>query len=75
MGGAVNNVATRKINCEQAAGLGGAFWGASRLEEAQACDLSSRPGNEASRGAAKKSTEVDQIERITIPVVMPELLC
>lgn len=27
MGGAVNNVATRKINCGQAAGLGGAFGG------------------------------------------------
>lgn len=27
VGGAVNNVATRKINCVQAAGLGGAFWG------------------------------------------------
>lgn len=27
MGGAVNNVATGKINCEQAAGLEGAFWG------------------------------------------------
>lgn len=47
MGGAVNNVATRKINCVQAAGLGGAFWGPSGPEEAQACDLSSRPGNEA----------------------------
>lgn len=27
VGGAVNNVATRKINCVHAAGLGGAFWG------------------------------------------------
>lgn len=27
VGGAVNNVATTKINCVQAAGLGGAFWG------------------------------------------------
>lgn len=27
VGGAVNNVATRKINCVQAAGLGGAFGG------------------------------------------------
>lgn len=27
MGGAVNNAATGKINCVQAAGLGGAFWG------------------------------------------------
>lgn len=44
MGGAINNVATRKINCVQAAGLGGAFWGPG---EARACDLSSRPGNEA----------------------------
>lgn len=35
VGGAVNNVATRKINCEQAAGLGGAFWGQASLKRAR----------------------------------------
>lgn len=32
VGGAVNNVATGKINCEQAAGLGGAFWAQASLK-------------------------------------------
>lgn len=37
--------------------------GPSRPEEAQACDLSSRPGNEASRGATLNSMKADRIER------------
>lgn len=63
-GGAVNNVATRKINCGRASGLGGDFCGPSRPKGAQACDLSCRPGNEASRGhnsmVAQTCTKVDQ---------------
>lgn len=65
MGGAVNNVATRKINCGQAAGLGGALWG-------QAGQKRPRPvifqaGQEMKQAGhnsvAQKSMEVDQIER------------
>lgn len=39
LGGSVNNVATGKINCRQAAGLRGSLWNQKERGVGKACDL------------------------------------
>lgn len=79
MGGAVNNVATRKINCGQAAGLEGAFGGQAGLKRPglvifQAGQEMRQAGVQFYGGSDERGGRSNR-EGLTIPFLMPELLC
>lgn len=66
VGGAVNNVATRKINCVQAAGLGGAFWGPVGQKRPGLVIFQAGQEMRLDFTVVQKSRRVDQIERSSV---------
>lgn len=78
MGGALNNVATRKINCGQAAGLGGALGGQAGLKRPrlvifQAGQEMRQAGAQLNGGLEEHGGRSDR-DCSQTPVFMPELL-
>lgn len=79
MGGAVNNVATGKINCVQAAGLGGAFRGAKQARRGPSLWSFKQARKWGKQGrnsmVAQSSMEKDHIEPDHNSLTVLDVLC